>query len=202
VPRAKERTPALRERILTVALSTLTELGPSGFTARHIAAGADTSVPAVYELFGNKTGLVRNLFFTGFQELGERLSELTDGPDQRADVAESVRVARSFATERGALWEVMFSRPFADFDPGPDEVQAGRAVREHITARVQRVIDTGAIEGNATDIAHLLLALVQGLVAQESAGWLGTSRRSVDRRWDLAATRFLAAFAPDPPVAG
>lgn len=63
---------------------------------------------------------------------------------------------QSYRTLAGGIAQVMFPRTFAGFDPGPDEV------------------------------AHVLLALAQGLAAQETAGWLGTSRASMDRRWDLA----------------
>ena len=56
-------------------------------------------------------------------------------------------------------------------------------------------VEQGVLEGNETDIAHVLLALAQGLAAQETAGWLGTSRASMDRRWKLAITGMLNGFA-------
>jgi hypothetical protein len=84
------------------------------------------------------------------------------------------------------LAEVIFSRPFADFDPRPEELRAGSSVREFIVEHVRRCIDAGVLVGDETDIAHVLLALAQGLAAQETAGWLGTSMASVDRRWALA----------------
>jgi hypothetical protein len=66
----------------------------------------------------------------------------------------------------------MFSRPVADFQPGPDEARAG------------------------VDIAHILLAAAQGLAAQETAGWLGTSKASVDRRWALGIGAVLDGLTP------
>jgi hypothetical protein len=91
----------------------------------------------------------------------------------------------------------MFSRPFADFDPGPSELKAGSAVREFIVERVRRCIAAGVIGGNETDIAHVLLALAQGLAAQETAGWLGTSKASIDRRWALAVRAVLDGLGPE-----
>jgi hypothetical protein len=94
----------------------------------------------------------------------------------------------------------MFSRPFADFDPGPAELEAGAATRQFIVGRVQRCIDAGIIDGDQVDIAHGLLALAQGLAAQEAAGWLGSTRTSVNRRWDLAVHALLAGLsAPRSP---
>jgi hypothetical protein len=104
---------------------------------------------------------------------------------------------RRFVHRNPVLAEVMFSRPFADFDPGPDELAAGGSFREVVVERVQRGIDAGVLAGDATDIAHVLVALVQGLAAQETAGWLGTSEASIDRRWSLALTATLDGLAPD-----
>jgi hypothetical protein len=90
----------------------------------------------------------------------------------------------------------MFSRPFSDFDPRPDELGANGSVREHLVGHVRRCIDAGLIEGDETDIAHVLLALAQGLAAQETAGWLGTSQASRDRRWALAFQAALDGLKP------
>ena len=91
----------------------------------------------------------------------------------------------------------MFSRPFSDFDPGPAELQAGASVRTLIVDRVQRCIDAGAIEGDTTDIAHGLVALIQGLAEAEISKRLGTTRASVDRRWELAIGAMLAGLRPE-----
>ena len=194
--RVKERTPALRERVVGAALELLEEGGVGTFTARRVAAGAATSTPAVYELFGDKAGLVRELFFEGFRMLRLRLDELDEPLDARRGLADVVGALRSFVGDHPVLAEVMFSRPFADFDPGPEEAEAGRAVREFIVGRARHAVAVGTVAGDETDIAHVVLALAQGLAAQESAGWLGTSRSSVDRRWSLAVTALLDGLAP------
>jgi AcrR family transcriptional regulator len=69
VPRAKQRTPALRDHVLQVAVELLATSGVAGFTTRRVARVARTSTPAVYELFGDKAGLVRGVFFVGFRLL-------------------------------------------------------------------------------------------------------------------------------------
>jgi hypothetical protein len=52
------------------------------------------------------------------------------------------------------------------------------------------------VAGDPTDIAHVLLAAAQGLAAQETAGWLGTSKASVDRRWALGIRAVLDGLKP------
>jgi AcrR family transcriptional regulator len=195
VPRAKQRTPELRDRVLQVAVATLTAEGAEGFTTRRVADRARTSTPAVYELFGDKAGLVREVFFEGFRLLGERFGALNETGDPRRDLIDVTRAFRGFVRDHPVLGQLMFARPFADFDPGPAEREAGRVTREFVVTRVRRCIDAGLISGDETDMAHVLLALCQGLSAQEAAGWLGRSRAAADRRWDLAVRALLAGLA-------
>jgi len=191
MPRAKQRTPALRDHVLSVAVELLPEVGVAGFTTRRVAQEARTSTPAVYELFGDKSGLVREVFFEGFRALHRRLTTLADTDDPRADLVRLAGVYRRFIRENPDLSQVMFSRPFTDFEPGPAEVEASGSVRLFIVERVRRCIDAGLIRGDETDVAHVLVSLIQGLAAAENAGRLGTSRASVDRRWALAVNAVL-----------
>jgi len=193
VPRVKQRTPALRDHVLNVALATLAADGVAGFTTRRVAEQAQTSTPAVYELFGDKAGLVREVFFEGFRLLRRRFGELDESADPRADLADVLRAFRMFVRDNPVLGQLMFSRPFADFDPGPAEQEAGAAVREFIVGRVGRCTRAGLLRraGADVDVAHVLLALAQGLAAQESAGWLGSTSESRDRRWELAVSSVL-----------
>jgi AcrR family transcriptional regulator len=170
--------------------------GVAGFTTRKVAESASTSTPAVYELFGDKAGLVREMFLEGFRMLRRRFDRLHDTGDPRADLVAVVGTLRGFVRDNAALAEVMFSRPFADFDPGPSGLEAGSAVRLYIVGHVRRCIDAGLLAGDETDIAHVLVSLTQGLAATETAGWLGRSKASVNRRWDLAVRAVLDGLQP------
>lgn len=196
MPRPKQRTPALRDRVLQAAASLLADEGVAAFTTRNVARHAETSVPAIYELFGDRGGLLREVFFEGFRLLAARFDELAVTDDPPADLRNLIAMFRSFVQANPVLADIMFSRPFADFDPGPSELDAGRAAREHIIGRVRRAVEAGVLVGNETDVAHVILGLAQGLARQETAGWLGTSRASVNRRWALAVDAMLAGLAP------
>lgn len=195
MPRAKQRTPELRDRVLDVAVDALGEHGVSGFTTRRVAGLAGTSVPAVYELFDDKAGLIRQVFFEGFRLLGRELATVPATDDPLTDVAALASAFRRFCVQRPALAQVMFTRPFASFDPGPGDVAAGTAVRELIIGRIKRCIDAGLIVGSPTDIGHVLLALVQGLAVQEAGGGLGRSAASVNRRWEIGVETLLRGFS-------
>jgi AcrR family transcriptional regulator len=201
MPRAKQRTPELRDRLLQVAVTMLSDEGVSGLTTRRVAREAETSPPAVYELFGDKGGLVREVFFEGFRMLRRRFDELGESNDPMDDLTRVVDAFRAFVQENPVLAEVMFSQPFADFEPGRHELAAGGSVREFIVGRIRRCVDAGALAGDSTDIAHALVALAQGLASQERAGWLGSTPTSIDRRWGLAVTALLEGLRPAAPIA-
>jgi AcrR family transcriptional regulator len=197
LPRPKQRTPELRDRVVRTAVALLAADGVAGFTTRRVAESAETSIPAVYELFGDRAGLVREVYLAGFRQLRTRLEALALTADVRTDLTVAVVSLRAFVRDNPALADVMFTRPFADYSPGADEMRATAPVRELFVGRVRRCIDVGVLVGNQNDIAHVLLALALGLAAQETAGWLGSSTASRDRRWAVAFQATLAGFAPD-----
>jgi AcrR family transcriptional regulator len=194
LPRPKQRTPELRDHVVRTAVALLAADGVVGFTTRRVAEAAETSIAAVYELFGDRAGLVREMYLAGFRQLCSRLEALAVGADVRTDLTDVVMALRAFVHENPALADVMFTRPFADYSPGADEMRATAPVRELFVGRVRRCIDVGVLAGDPNDIAHVLLALALGLAAQETAGWLGSSRASRDRRWALAIRAALAGL--------
>ncbi len=196
MPRPKQRTAELRDHVVRTAVQLLAADGVAGFTTRRVAGSAGTSIPAVYELFGDRAGLVREVYLSGFQKLHMRLDALPLSADVRTDLVDAAMLLRAFVRDNPALADVMFTRPFTDYSPGAAEMHATAPVRELFVERVRRCIDAGVIAGDHTDIAHVLLALAQGLAAQETAGWLGSSRARRDRRWSVAFDAVLGGLRP------
>jgi AcrR family transcriptional regulator len=199
MPRTKERTPELKDRLLRTAIAAVEADGLPGLTIRRVAGDAGTSAPALYELFGDRAGLVGEIFSEGFRRLAARLAETEESADPLADLRDCLAAFRAFATANPALAEVMFSRPFVDFDPGPEELAAARAARDTIVRRVRRAIDAGSLAGDPIDISHVLFALARGLAVQESSGLLGRSAAERRRRWQLGVDATLAGLARPHP---
>ena len=194
MPRLKQRTDALRERGLAGALAVLAEQGVPGLTTRTVARRANASVPAIYEVFGDKAGIVREVFFHGFQLLGTELAALSPTDDPLADLRRLATAFRRFVLANPVLAEIMFTRPFADFDPAAEQAKAGVAVRKAFVQHARAAVDEGLFDGDPTDIAHVFFAFVGGLAAAESARRLGGSRQSVDRRWRLGLDALIEGF--------
>lgn len=196
VPRPKQRTPELRDHVLKVAMVTLARDGVIGFTTRKVAEEARTSTPAVYELFGDKAGLVREVFYEGFRELQARFEGVTTD-DPEGSLVGVLAELRAFIRKNPVLGEVMFAKPFSEFEPGPCVLDAAACPRAGVTRllieRVRACLDAGKLKGDEVEIAQVLLSLTQGLAATEAAGWI-PSAEEADRRWDLAVRALLAGL--------
>jgi AcrR family transcriptional regulator len=191
VGRRKTRTEALRGDLLTAAAELLAEGGSRAVTTRAVAAGAGTSLAAVNELFGGKAGLARALFAEGFAELARDLRALEATGDTEADVLELGLAVRDFAHRRPHLYEVMFSRPFAEFRPDAEDARAAEEIYGIVVGRVAALLGPARTKGPAKDAAIGLFATVQGLVALESSGLLGSGPESNDRRFRFVLTAAL-----------
>lgn len=195
MPRPKQRTDALRERAVTSALAVLAEEGVAGLTARTVARRANASVPAIYEVFGDKGGLIREVFFEGFRLLGAQLAQVPPTPDPLEALLNVCESFRQFVLANPVLAQTMFSRPFVDFSPTADDNKAGLSVSKVFVRRTRAAVEAGRLVGDPTDIAHLFFACVEGLAAAESAHRLGGSKAVVDRRWRLALDTLVRGLA-------
>jgi AcrR family transcriptional regulator len=194
----KQRTDALRERALASALAVLDEEGVAGLTTRTVARRANASVPAIYEVFGDKSGLIREVFFEGFRMLGDDLAALPPATDPLEALRHLADAFRAFILTNPVLAQIMFSRPFADFDPTKDEARAGVKVRKIFVQYVRDAVDAGLLTGDPTDIALLFFTFVEGLAAAEHAQRLGASKQSINRRWRLGLNALIDGFQQAP----
>jgi AcrR family transcriptional regulator len=197
VPRPKQRTDALHDRGVASALAVLAEEGVAGLTTRSVARRADASVPAIYEVFGDKAGLIREVFFEGFRMLGDDLAAVPPADDPLETLQDLAEVFRRFVLANRVLAQIMFSRPFADFEPTAHDDEAGARVRGIFVHHVRVAVDAGKLVGDPTDIAHISLALAIGLAEEESAGRLGTATASIDRRWRVGVKALQRGFSAE-----
>jgi AcrR family transcriptional regulator len=201
MPRPKQRTEALHERGVASALAVLAEQGAAGLTTRTVARRAQASVPAIYEVFGDKAGLIREVFFQGFRMLGDDLSEVAPTTDPLESLQRLCESFRQFVLANPVLAQVMFSRPFADFAPTAEDNKAGAKVSKIFVRQARAAVDADLLAGDPTDIAHLFFAFAEGLAAAESAHRLGGSKQSIERRWRLGLNALINGLTPGPPAA-
>lgn len=181
--RPRLRNDQLRERLLDGALQLVTDGGPTALTTRAVAASADSSISAVHELFGGKPGLIRAMFVDGFDRLSQDLLALPENDDPIEGVMELAAAFRRFAMQHRQLFEVMFSRPFAEFSPQPGDLDAADIIHRIIVQRVGASLGPHTSRAFRKDAALAMAAVMRGLADMELAGILGSGRVTIDRRW-------------------
>jgi len=194
MPRPKKRNDQLKDRLLAESIALLEAEGPSAITARRVASVADTSTASVYELFGNKSGLVRTIFYEGFGQLAERIDSLQPAGGTTADLIAAFETSRGFALEYPMLFEVMYARPFAEFLPGPDDAVVALRIYNAVVGRVAAALGLAADSQLVVDAAHVLVALDRGLIASELAGSLGSTSEAANRRRSVAFDATIAGL--------
>lgn len=189
----------MRSRISAEALNLLERSGPIGFRARAVASAANTSTAAVYELFGDKAGLIRSLYDEGYADLLGDLEALELSDDPAQDVRALFEEMRRFGRKRPQLFEVMFSRPFQEFKPDNDDRNRSDSLSGLVVDRVTRWLDYEGSEADPVDVARVLLSANRGLVTDENLGFLGSTPMSRSRRWNLTFDALLSGIAGKVP---
>jgi len=183
VARPRTHDEKLRLRLLDEGGRLLAAEGPAGLTVRRLAERAGTSPSAVYSLFGDKGGLIEEMFHEGFRRFASRIAEIHPTDDPLANLQAFGGAYRDNARANPHLYDLMFGHLFPQFDPA-ERIQAfAMATFQALVDTVQRSLDAGLLGGGeAVEIASILFAQAHGLASLELAGWLGPPERA-DRVW-------------------
>lgn len=186
------RTPELARTFVSVTALLLEDGGPDALTTRAVADASGSSLAALNGLFGSKSGLLNAVALQGFSELLEALDATSTADRTKESVIELASAHRRFGAQRPELMAHMYSRPFASFDPGEDDLEVATAIRRHFTDRIASLLGSDRSTSAVFDTAVGLVALLDGLSNQERAGTLGSTTRNADSRWSSAIETYLA----------
>ncbi|MDP9841872.1 TetR/AcrR family transcriptional regulator [Streptosporangium lutulentum] len=176
----------LRRDLLDAAGRLLAEEGPQALSTRRVAQEVGSSTTAVYNLFGDKTGLLRAMFLEGFARLAREFAAVPRDGDPEADLMALGYAYRAAALANPHLYELMFGRPIADFRPDEAALAQIQGTFGTLVAAVARCVDAGRFApSDPYDIAVHLNALVHGLASLELRGSLAGGDQA-DRHWRLA----------------
>jgi AcrR family transcriptional regulator len=178
VGRVKTYDEALRRRLLDEAGRLLTAEGVGALTVRRVAAKAETSTTAVYDLFGDKDALLAAMYTEGFAQLGRALTRARSGEPLVALGALGMAYRRS-ALARPHLYGLMFGSTAPAFQPDEAGSRAADASFLPLVEAVQACLDSGDLAGGTADrIATYLWAVSHGMVSLELAGQMTGSMRA------------------------
>jgi AcrR family transcriptional regulator len=172
--RPREHGAATRAALLDAAAELLHDEGPAAVTVRRVADASGTTTRAVYSLFGDKDGLVRELSLDVAETMRRHHEEVPEGPDPVAEIVELAFGYRTAALEKRNLYDVFFGLVGADADPDDALVALVYRSFERVLRSIRRAIADGRFPGRDEYTVGLhLFALVHGLASLELRGVLG-----------------------------
>jgi AcrR family transcriptional regulator len=182
VPAVKAHNSDLATRLVDEAGRLLSDEGTAALSLRRLATATGTSTMAVYTLFGDKQGLLAAMYRAGFERLGEAMTAAVDDvEDPLVALAELGLAYRRAALANPHLYDLMFGRPVASFEPDPEIKEVAEASYRPLVDAVQRCIDAGAMQpGDAERVASYLWAVTHGMVSLELAGQLSDDNAARD----------------------
>jgi AcrR family transcriptional regulator len=195
VGRPKQHDEATREALLAAAERLVEQGGAGALSVRAVADEIGTTTRAVYSTFGSKEGLLGALAQRSFEMLRDSIADLPRTKDPARDLVQAaLTVFRPMAVEHPSLFRIAFLRVAPDVELGPDVSDAARAGYSLLIERVQRIADTGGLEGRNVPAATVEFnALCVGMAVTEllNPTQLGTDP---ERAWRDAFETLINGF--------
>ncbi len=199
MPRPKVYDDDLRRRLVSRAALMMAENGPSGLALRQLAAAEDTSTTAIYSMFDDRAGLIREVGRTAAVSFVAAQRAVPETDDPFADLLSLGRAYRGWALAHPALYLVLMA-PAAPgmhhFDAAIPDSEAADPLRviilRLIEARVFPQLDPNMLLG-------IIWASVHGFVALELSGFFAPTPQdqldlmyeaqleSIRRGWSITA---------------
>lgn len=186
----------LRRDLVDAGGRLLAAEGPAALNTRRVAGETGVSTSAVYNLFGDKAGLVREMFLAGFERLAGAFAAVPTGADPVADLLALGHAYRVSALANPHLYELMFGRPVPEFQPDAETAALIQPTFDTLVDAVVRCVREGAFApAEPRDLAVRLNALAHGLCSLELRGALGDPQEA-RRHWDGAFGAMVRGLAP------
>lgn len=176
----------LRRELIDAAGRLLAAAGPSALSTRRVAQQVGVSTSAVYNLFGDKAGLVREMFLAGFERLADAFAAVPCTSDPVSDLLALGHAYRTSALANPHLYELMFGRPVPEFQLDAETGALIQPTFDALVAAVARCVEEGSFApAEPNDLAVRLNGLAHGLCSLELRGALGDAEEA-RRHWDGA----------------
>ncbi|MFJ3405123.1 TetR/AcrR family transcriptional regulator [Promicromonospora sp. NPDC090134] len=155
-----------RQRLLAAAFEIATRDGVDAVSTRAVCAAAGVQAPSLYHHFGDRSGLIRAVVDTAFEEYFQRKDTAApvDDADPSARVAAGWDAHIAFAHAYPGLYTAMYptsgpppsqvERSGALLRAGFDELEQAGALRAGVTA----ALATNALRAALRGVAHAVAA--------------------------------------------
>ena len=151
-----------RREILAAASALLYEGGPEGLTIRRLALRCGYTAPAIYQIFGDKAGLLDAILREAIASLTARLSEVPEQSDPIALMRTQFKEIVRFGREHPTHFRLMEALTPEQVLPIPNATETRQRLEEQVHGFARTGV-FGRIDGEVFQQA--IWALMHGLIA-------------------------------------
>jgi AcrR family transcriptional regulator len=191
--RSQNRAEA-RRAILEATEALLVEEGYQGFSIRRLVDRCGYSAPSIYNYFGDKRGLIRDLVEDRFRRFVSDLESLPVGEDPIRNMFLLSRAFVEFGLRHSIHYWLLSTSLEAEIGEPPPAAEEARTILE---GPLSELVSAGRLLADHETVKQATWALLHGLIS------LQTSRREIDWSENLFEVAFGAMMkglvAPEEP---
>jgi AcrR family transcriptional regulator len=189
----------LRKGILDDTSDLLVREGTAALSMRRIAQLVGCSTTVLYTMFGNKQGLVDELYLRGFDMLRQALEAVPRACSAQDYLYALGDAYRSFALAHSTYYAIMFLKVMPEYTPSKANLQLGEKSLKLLVDAVQDCVAPNTIaESAAWEIARIIWATVHGHVGLELAGHVAYPGVSPQQMLERALQAVVEQLLPTP----
>lgn len=161
----------LRKGILDDTSDLLMREGTTALSMRRIAQLVGCSTTVLYTMFGNKQGLVDELYLRGFDMVRQALEAVPRSGHPQDYIYDLCYAYRNFALTYSTYYAIMFLKVMPEYIPSEANRRLGQKSFQLVVDAVRDCVAPEAIaENEAWEIARIIWATVHGHIGLELAG--------------------------------
>ena len=135
----------LRQNVIEAAAILLQESGPEGVTIRRIAERMECSTKIIYNLFGSKEALAKQLFLEGCKLLSQTFEAVSKQADHEQNIKNLAAAYWSFGQFHTSFYKIMFGGAFTEFKPDEESFQGMITALRQVLYVVEDAMSKGFI---------------------------------------------------------
>ena len=187
----------LRKGILDDTSDLLVREGATALSMRRIAQLVGCSTTVLYTMFGNKQGLVDELYLRGFDMLRQALGAVPRSNHPQDYIYALCNAYRNFALAHSTYYAIMFLKIMPEYTPSKANLQLGEKSLQILVDAVQDCgVPRSIPENEAWEIARIIWATVHGHVGLELAGHFDYPGVSSQQMANRALRSIIEQFLP------
>lgn len=165
-PNAKlQHTEILKLNIIEAAASILQEYGPEAVTIRRVSEKMECPTKIIYNLFGSKEGLAKQLFLEGCKLLAAAFQSIPEQADLKLYLSDLGQAYWDFSRNHTSYYMVMFGGAFSEFKPEEESLQAIVTALQQVIIIITKAIEQGLIsEKDPLLVVNLIWAPLHGTI--------------------------------------